>query len=96
MITEIGADAMVGLHSLPSSLWTEDYQSDLLETNLNVIREKSYIVGEHLWAFSDFHTAQNHFRAHGNRKGIFTRDRQPKAAAHMLRKRWHDEPSKQS
>jgi len=88
MITEIGADAMAGLHSLPASLWTEDYQTDLLETNLNIIREKDYILGEHLWAFSDFHTAQNHFRAHGNRKGLFTRDRQPKAAAHMLRKRW--------
>jgi beta-glucuronidase len=88
MITEIGADAMAGLHSLPSSLWTEDYQTDLLETNLNVIREKDYIIGEHLWALCDFHTAQNHFRAHGNRKGLFTRERQPKAAAHMLRNRW--------
>ena len=90
MITEIGADALAGLHSLPASLWTEDYQTDLLEANLNVIREKNYIIGEHLWAFSDFHTAQNHFRVHGNRKGIFTRERQPKASAHMLRKRWHN------
>jgi len=93
MITEIGADSMAGLHSLPSSLWTEDYQTDLLETNLNVIREKDYILGEHLWALSDFHTAQNHFRTHGNRKGLFTRDRQPKAAAHMLRKRWGGAPN---
>ncbi len=91
MITEIGADCVAGFHSLPALLWTEDYQTDLLETNLSVIRSKDYIIGEHLWAFSDFHTAQNHFRAHGNRKGIFTRDRQPKASAHMLRKRWKQE-----
>lgn len=25
----------------------------------------------------------------GNRKGIFTRDRQPKASAHLLRTRYH-------
>jgi hypothetical protein len=29
-----------------------------------------------------------HIRVGGNRKGIFTRDRQPKAAAHFVRKRY--------
>jgi beta-glucuronidase len=27
-------------------------------------------------------------RVGGNRKGVFTRDRQPKSAAHWLRERW--------
>ncbi len=90
LMTEFGADAMVGLHSLPAALWTEDYQSDLIQALIEVIREKDYIAGEHLWAFADFHTAQNHFRAHGNRKGLFTRDRQPKLAAHFLRRRWRE------
>lgn len=89
-MTEFGADAMAGLHSLPASLWTEDYQANLLSALLEVLAGKDYVVGEHIWAFADFHTAQNHFRAHGNRKGIFTRDRQPKLAAHVLRQRWGD------
>lgn len=88
LMTEFGADAMAGLHSLPASLWTEDYQSDLIQALIDVLREKDYILGEHLWAFADFHTAQNHFRAYGNRKGLFTRDRQPKLAARVLRDRW--------
>ena len=29
----------------------------------------------------------------GNRKGVFTRQRQPKLAAHMLKKRWRAKPS---
>ena len=29
----------------------------------------------------------------GNRKGVFTRDRRPKLAAHFLRKRWADIPN---
>lgn len=29
-------------------------------------------------------------RVGGNKKGAFTRDRQPKAAAHQLRRRWTD------
>jgi beta-glucuronidase len=90
LMTEFGGDAMAGLHSLPASLWTEDYQSDLIQALIDVIREKDFIVGEHLWVFADFHTAQNHFRAYGNRKGLFTRDRQPKLAARMLRERWRE------
>jgi beta-glucuronidase len=31
-------------------------------------------------------------RVGGNRKGVFTRDRQPKAAAHALRQRWREDP----
>jgi beta-glucuronidase len=27
-------------------------------------------------------------RVDGNKKGVFTRERRPKAAAHMLRQRW--------
>jgi len=90
LMTEFGADAVAGMHSLPAGLWTEDYQSDLIQALIDVLREKCYIAGEHLWAFADFHTAQNHFRAHGNRKGLFTRDRQPKLAARLLRQRWHE------
>ncbi|MBP3240236.1 MAG: hypothetical protein J6M92_06795 [Oribacterium sp.] len=30
------------------------------------------------------------FRVGGNKKGIFTRDRQPKSAAFVLKKRWEE------
>jgi hypothetical protein len=46
------------------------------------------VVGEHVWNFADFKTAQNFPRAGGNKKGAFTRDRQPKMVAHLLRRRW--------
>ena len=42
----------------------------------------------HLWNFADFATGQQLNRIHGNKKGIFTRDRRPKMAAHLLRRRW--------
>jgi beta-glucuronidase len=42
-----------------------------------------------VWAFADFKTGQNASRAAGmNFKGVFTRDRRPKMAAHFLRSRW--------
>ena len=49
------------------------------------------VVGEHVWNFADFATGQSFVRVDGNKKGVFTRDRHPKAAAHHLRRRWRDD-----
>jgi beta-glucuronidase len=47
------------------------------------------VIGAHVWNFADFKTSQNILRAGGlNHKGVFTRDRRPKLAAHTLRRRW--------
>jgi beta-glucuronidase len=43
----------------------------------------------HVWNFADFKTGQGIIRMAGmNLKGVFTRDRRPKMAAHFLRSRW--------
>ena len=46
------------------------------------------VVGEQVWNFADFATAPGVFRVDGNKKGVFTRDRRPKAARSVLRRRW--------
>jgi beta-glucuronidase len=46
------------------------------------------VVGEQVWNFADFATTSGIMRVGGNKKGVFTRDRQPKAAAYALRRRW--------
>ena len=51
------------------------------------------MVGEHVWNFADFQTGTSFIRVDGNKKGVFTRDRRPKAAAHHLRRRWRDDLS---
>ena len=88
LVAEFGADCLAGLHSLPAEQWSEEYQADLIMTLIDVIRECDFVIGEHVWNFADFRTAQNFPRAGGNRKGAFTRDRQPKMVAHLLRRRW--------
>jgi beta-glucuronidase len=47
-------------------------------------------VGEHVWNFADFATTSGITRVDGNKKGVFTRDRRPKAAAFTLRRRWRE------
>ena len=41
-----------------------------------------------VWNFADFMTSQGVTRVVGNRKGLFTRQRQPKLAAHTVRSRY--------
>lgn len=88
IITEYGADAIAGLHSVVPVPWTEEYQAELLAMYHRVFDRVDSVVGEHVWAFADFATASGVKRVDGNKKGVFTRDRRPKASAHLLRRRW--------
>lgn len=89
IITEYGADTMPGLHQLPAQPWSEEYQIELLEMNERVFDAFPEVVGEQMWNFADFATTSGIMRVGGNKKGAFTRDRQPKSAAFHLRDRWN-------
>ncbi|GIO41374.1 beta-glucuronidase [Paenibacillus apis] len=88
MMTEYGADTIAGFHEVNPVLFTEEYQSEYLRVNHEVFDRIDSFVGEHVWNFADFATSQHIRRVNGNKKGVFTRDRKPKAAAHDLRNRW--------
>ncbi|HZG84044.1 beta-glucuronidase [Paenibacillus sp.] len=88
LMTEYGADAIAGLHDVDPVMFTEEFQADFLKHNHEVFDEFEYFVGEQVWNFADFNTSQGIMRVQGNKKGIFTRERKPKFAAHELRKRW--------
>ena len=89
VITEFGADTVAGMHSHPPKMWTEEYQVEFLRGYLDVADSKDYIIGMHVWNFADFQAVQSTNRVGAmNLKGVFTRDRKPKMAAHLLRERW--------
>ena len=91
MFTEYGADTVAGLHDTAPVMYTEEYQLEYYRQNNAVIDEFDFIVGEQVWNFADFATSQSMLRVQGNKKGVFTRDRKPKLAAHYLRERWTKE-----
>jgi beta-glucuronidase len=91
IITEYGADTYPGLHSLNAQPWSEEYQVEYLDMNHRVFDRIDAVVGEQVWNFADFATTSGIMRVGGNKKGAFTRDRQPKAAAYALRRRWRKE-----
>ncbi|GAA1962774.1 beta-glucuronidase [Kitasatospora viridis] len=91
LVTEYGGDTLAGLHSLLDVPWSEEYQSSLLAMCHRVFDRVDAVVGEHIWNFADFATRPGLIRVDGNKKGVFTRDRQPKAAAFAVRRRWRGE-----
>ena len=54
-------------------------------------QELTYLT--QVWNFADFATIQGCMRADGNKKGLFTRDRRPKMAAHYFKERWGQIPN---
>ena len=97
LISEYGADTVPGLHSDPPFMFTEDYQRDFYlayhpsfdNVSSIVHPDNGFLVGELPWNMYDFATEQSIIRVGGqNRKGLFTRQRQPKQAAFVIKNRY--------
>ena len=90
-MTEYGADTMLVNISFVCYV-EEDYQMEYLEMQHEVFDSFDSVIGEQVWNFADFQTTEGIMRVNGNKKGIFTRNRQPKAAAYLLKQRWESLP----
>ena len=97
LIAEFGADTISGFHGVDAEMFTEEFQVEFIRRYLDVMDTKDFVVGAHVWNFADFRTGQGIIRMGGmNLKGVFTRDREPKMAAHYLRSRWNSKNAKVS
>jgi beta-glucuronidase len=93
MYTEYGADTVAGFHSAYGEPFSEEYQEDYYRMNSKVFDEIPNFVGEQLWNFADFQTKFGIQRVQGNKKGIFTRSREPKMVVRYLSDRWNNIPN---
>lgn len=88
VFTEYGADTLSFEHKLPSVMWSQEYQVEYLKMYHEIFDRYDFVRGEQVWNFADFQTGEGIARVNGNKKGIFTRDRQPKDSAFLIRERW--------
>lgn len=88
VFTEFGTDTMPTEHKLPAIMWSQEYQDEYLEMCFRVFDSYDFVQGELVWNFADFQTTEGIMRVNGNKKGIFTRARQPKDAAFVMKRRW--------
>lgn len=93
MYTEYGADTIAGVHSNYGEPFSEEFQEDYYRMASRVFDDFENFVGEQLWNFADFQTKFGIQRVQGNKKGIFTRDREPKMVVRYLQRRWRAIPS---
>ncbi|WP_068268960.1 beta-glucuronidase [Caviibacter abscessus] len=94
MFTEYGADTIAGIHDIDERTpFSEEFQIEYYKMNEKIFDSLEYFVGEQTWNYADFQTKYGIFRMQGNKKGIFTRERQPKSIANHLRTRWHNIPN---
>lgn len=88
ILSEYGADTVNGLHNVVPEMFSEEFQIEYYEAIHECLDARDFVIGELPWNFADFNTQQGPMRSGGNRKGLFTRDRKPKMAAHYFRRRW--------
>ncbi|NUQ90982.1 MAG: beta-galactosidase [Glycomyces artemisiae] len=93
IISEIGAGAVPGWNDANRSLWTEDYQTDLLTTVVDHVIGHDRISGLAIWVFGDFRTTEHRDmllkRPRGvNDKGVVDEYRRPKQSYGAVRERF--------
>lgn len=89
MFTEYGVDTIAGIHDIDEMTpFSEEFQIEYYKMNEEVFDSLPYFIGEQTWNYADFQTKYGLFRVQGNKKGIFTRERNPKSIAKHLKKRW--------
>ncbi|WP_026932473.1 glycoside hydrolase family 2 TIM barrel-domain containing protein [Glycomyces tenuis] len=92
VISEIGAGAVPGWHDQNHSMWTEEYQAELLETVIRHLAEgQDRISGLGIWVLGDFRTSEAKHMLLGrprgiNDKGILDEYRRPKQAYGAVRR----------
>ncbi len=90
LLSEFGADAVAGVHRWPAEMWSEEYQAEVIRRAHACLEDVPWLMGIHPWVLADFKVPQDVSRMVLNHKGLFTRDRQPKLAAHVVREIWKD------
>lgn len=90
VFTEYGTDNYIGESKLPSVMWAEQYEDEYLDMYHRIFDDYDMVQGEQIWNFADFQTVEGLMRVNGNKKGVFTRQRQPKRVAYKLKERWEN------
>lgn len=93
LYSEFGADTFPGEHSLYELQWSEEFEQRYMGEFITAADGHPRCLGTHVWNFADFRVGQHFTRPLLNWKGVFTREREPKAAAHTLRRLWQEPPA---
>ena len=87
IMSEFGGDALFGLHGDPQARWTEEYQANLYQHQIGMLKRISFLRGISPWILKDFHSPRRtlpRIQDYFNRKGLVSDHGEKKKAFFVL------------
>lgn len=89
LVTEIGAGAVYGYRTSAKVKWSEEYQAEALERQLQAVLSQEGCSGVYIWQFCDCRVCDDWFSTRPrtmNNKGIVDEYRRPKLAYEVVKR----------
>ena len=86
-MSEFGGGALYGNHGGADDLWTEEYQANLYEHQIQMLKRVSFLAGMSPWVLMDFHSPRRFLpgiQDYYNRKGLISERGERKKAFYVL------------
>jgi beta-glucuronidase len=96
IMSEYGGDALYGYHGSASTRWTEEYQKNLYEHQIAMLKRISFLRGMTPWILKDFRSPRRtlpRFEGYFNRKGLVSDHGERKEAFFVLQKYYRESQS---
>src|SRR5215471_6860339 len=93
IMSEFGGDALSGYHGDPATRWTEEYQEDLYEHQIAMLKRIPFLRGTTPWILKDFRSPRRtlpHIQDYFNRKGLVSDRGKKKRAFFVLQKYYRE------
>jgi beta-glucuronidase len=93
IMSEFGGDALFGLHGSPNTRWTEEYQENLYQHQIAMLKRISFLRGTTPWILKDFRSPRRtlpRIQDYFNRKGLVSERGERKKAFFVLQKFYRD------
>jgi beta-glucuronidase len=87
LMSEFGGDALFGYHGDARNRWTEEYQENLYEHQIAMLKRIPFLRGMSPWILKDFRSPRRvlpGFQDYFNRKGLFSDHGEKKKAFFVL------------
>ena len=93
IMSEFGAEAPYGNHGDPLTRWTEEYQENVYQHQVNMLKRISFLRGTCPWILMDFRSPRRPLpgiQDFHNRKGLISDRGEKKKAFYVMQKYYHE------
>jgi beta-glucuronidase len=93
IMSEFGGDALLGYHGDPQARWTEEYQENLYQHQIAMLKHIPFLRGTSPWILKDFRSPRRtlpRIEDYFNRKGLINEHGVKKKAFFVLQRFYHE------